>query len=92
MWSLSCQVIEQAYQTHGSPMRRMAKMADQPLIRHIFSHPLNGPEYRRVHEDFSKEHPWFSYKDLKGETHFPSCEIPKQVCEELEDLITSEVK
>lgn len=88
MWSLSCKVIEQAYADHHSPLERMRKIAQPPPIRHVFSHPHNSPEYRKLQEDFSKENPWFSYHDLQGETHFPSVEIPDKVCEQLEDLIS----
>ncbi|ETN42649.1 uncharacterized protein HMPREF1541_01806 [Cyphellophora europaea CBS 101466] len=87
MWSLSCRVIEGAYKAHGSPMERMKKIRDPQPIRHIFSHPLGSPEYRKLHEDMRKDNPWFSYTDLKGETHFPDLEIPQRVCEEIEDLI-----
>lgn len=87
MWALSCRVIEGAYAAHRSPMDRMRKIANPPPIRHVFSHPLDSPVYRQLHEDFAKEHSWFSYADLEGETHFPSVEIPGKVCEQIEDLI-----
>lgn len=87
MWSLSCRVIENAYEAQHSPMSRMRKMAHPPPIRHVFSHPRDSSDYRRLHQDLSNEHSWFSYADLKGETHFPSLEIPQKVCEQLEDLI-----
>lgn len=89
MWSLSCRVIADAYRNHRSPMDRMRRMANPPPIRHVFSHPRDVPEYREIHESFAKENLWFSYTDLKGETHFPSVELPQRVCEELEDLIKS---
>jgi pimeloyl-ACP methyl ester carboxylesterase len=87
MWALSCKVIEQAYATWGSPMGRMEKIKNPPPIRHIFSHPLNSPGYRHLHEEFSAKHSWFSYTDLKGKSHFPSLEIPEQVGQEIEELI-----
>ncbi|KAJ5623007.1 hypothetical protein N7490_011612 [Penicillium lividum] len=87
MWSLSCRVIEEAYRTHGSPMDRMRRMVNPPPIRHVFSHPLDSPEYRQMHKKFSEEMTSFSYKDLEGETHFPSVELPQKVCEEIESLI-----
>ncbi|KAH8893043.1 putative 1H-3-hydroxy-4-oxoquinaldine 2,4-dioxygenase [Thozetella sp. PMI_491] len=87
MWSLSCRVIADAYKTWTSPMARMAAFADPPPIRHIFSHPLDNPQYRQAHQDFAKEHAWFSYTDLKGVTHFPSLEIPARVAEQVEDVI-----
>ncbi|KAM0540643.1 hypothetical protein ACHAPJ_013554 [Fusarium lateritium] len=87
MWSLSCRVISNAYATWGSPLGRMATFSNPSPIHHIFSHPLNKPEYRQLQQDFAKKHSWFTYKDLEGETHFPSLEIPDRVAEEIEDLI-----
>lgn len=87
MWALSCRVIAGAYEAHGSPMGRMKKIPNPPPIRHIFSHPLDSVEYRQLHENFAKENAWFSWTDLKGETHFPSVEIPEKVAEQMEDLI-----
>lgn len=86
MWSLSCRVIAEAYATHGSPMDRMKKINSSPPIRHVFSHPRNSPEYRKLHDDFS-QNPWFTYADLKGETHFPDIELPDRVNAEVEDLL-----
>ncbi|KAK6210925.1 hypothetical protein LQW54_005803 [Pestalotiopsis sp. IQ-011] len=68
-------------------MDRMRGIANPPPIRHVFSHPLDSPAYRQLHEDLAKEHSWFSYADLEGETHFPSVEIPGKVCEQIKDLI-----
>ena len=87
MWSLSCRVIASAYEAWDNPMGRMRQITQPPAIRHIFSHPLNKPEYRQLHERFAVEHPWFSYTDLEGETHFPSLEIPEKVAHEIEDLL-----
>ncbi|KAL2203596.1 putative 1H-3-hydroxy-4-oxoquinaldine 2,4-dioxygenase [Sarocladium strictum] len=87
MWSLSCRVIEDAYKTHTSPMHRMRAIANPPPIRHIFSHPLGSKEYRDLHVELEKEAEWFSWTDLKGETHFPSLEIPEKVCEQTEEMI-----
>lgn len=87
MWALSCRVIADAYVAHGSPMDRMKKIVNPPPIRHVFSHPRDSLPYRQLHDRFARENPWFSYADVKGETHFPSLELPGRVCEELEDLI-----
>ncbi|KAK0386552.1 hypothetical protein NLU13_6387 [Sarocladium strictum] len=87
MWALSCRVIEKAYGTHGSPMQRMKKIANPPPIRHVFSHPLKSEAYRQLHKEMAAEYPWFSFTDLKGETHFPSLEVPEKVCAEIESLI-----
>lgn len=88
MWSLSCRVIADAYATWGTPMGRMSKITQPPPIRHVFSHPLNRPDYRQLHKDFAEKHPWFSFTDLAGETHFPSLEIPEKVAQEIEDLLS----
>lgn len=87
MWSLSCRVIEKAYKTHGSPMGRMNAIKDAPPIRHIFSHPLQAPDYRQLHKDFQEQHPFFSFADLEGKTHFPDLEIPEKCVEQIEELI-----
>ncbi|KAF9895169.1 hypothetical protein FE257_000071 [Aspergillus nanangensis] len=87
MWALSCRVIRDAYERHGSPMGRMEKMESPPLILHVFSHPLDDLDYRRMHEEFRARHSWFSYADLKGETHFPDIEIPGRVAEHIDDLV-----
>jgi hypothetical protein len=90
MWALSCRVIADAYSRYGSPTDRMKMLQSPPPIRHIFSHPLNKPEYRAFHEEFS-QHAWFSYTDLEGETHFPSLELPEKVAGEIDDLIQKTV-
>ena len=87
LWALSCRVIYEAYKAHGSPMGKMKKIAHPPPIRHVFSHPLNNPAYRQLHEEFDRENPWFSWCDLKGETHFPSLELPGKVAEQLECVV-----
>lgn len=87
MWSLSCRVIADAYGKHGSPMDRMSKIQNSPLIRHVFSHPRQNVEYRQLHQDFSAKHDFFSFRDLEGETHFPDLEIPDKVVAEIKDLI-----
>ncbi len=40
-----------------------------------------------MHEELEKEVEWFSWTDLKGETHFPSVEVPERVCEQIEEMI-----
>ncbi|KAJ5883279.1 uncharacterized protein N7473_010165 [Penicillium subrubescens] len=79
--------IAAAYEKYGTPMRRMEMIENPPLIRHIFSHPLNQPEYRKLHEDLSRKHSWFSFADLEGETHFPSLEIPEKVAQQIDQLV-----
>ncbi|KAF5707509.1 1H-3-hydroxy-4-oxoquinaldine 2,4-dioxygenase [Fusarium globosum] len=88
MWSLSCSVIAKAYDNWGTPMGRMSKLKAPPLIRHIFSHPLNQPGYRELHDEFAQKNSWFSFTDLEGKSHFPSLEIPEKVAHEIEDLLS----
>ena len=87
MWALACRVIAAAYQEFGTPMRRMEMIENPPFIRHVFSHPLDQPEYRKLHEELSKKHSWFSFADLKGDTHFPSLEIPEKVAQQIDQLV-----
>lgn len=87
MWALSCRVIADAYGKYGTPMKLMEKIENPPLIRHIFSHPLDNPEYRELHQDFSQKYSWFSYADLEGQTHFPSLELPEKVAAHIDELV-----
>lgn len=86
MWSRACRVIENAYDTWGSPMGRMEQLTEPRPIRHVFSHPKSA-EYDALHEEFRKRNPWFSYTRLDGETHFPGIELPEQVAGELFDFL-----
>lgn len=86
MWARAGRVIDEAYRTWGSPMRRMEALAEPCAIRHVFSHPKIG-EYDALHDDFAARHPWFSYRRLGGETHFPGIELPQQVAAEAIDLL-----
>ncbi|ADI11806.1 putative dioxygenase [Streptomyces bingchenggensis BCW-1] len=86
MWSRSCRVIENAYNTWGSPMARMEQLTHPRPVRHVFAHPKVA-EYDALHEDFRSRNPWFSYTRLEGETHFPALEQPEQVAAELNDFL-----
>lgn len=86
MWSRACRVIENAYDTWGSPMGRMEKLTQPRPIRHVFSHPKSA-DYDALHDEFCSRNPWFSYTRLPGETHFPGIEMPEHVAAELSDLI-----
>ncbi len=86
MWSRACRVIENAYDTWGSPMGRMERLVEPRPIRHVFSHP-KVPEYDQLHEEFRSRNPWFSYTRLNGQTHFPGLELPDRVARELHDLL-----
>jgi hypothetical protein len=65
----------------------MSKITSPPPIRHIFSHPLQVPEYRQLHEDYQANQPFFSFTDLGGETHFPDLEIPEKCVDQVEEMI-----
>ncbi|MFB8003072.1 alpha/beta fold hydrolase [Nocardia sp. NPDC056000] len=82
MWARSCRVIKTAYQHWGSPLERMAAMSEQPSIKHLFSQPTTA-DYARAQEDFESSHPWFSYRNLGGPTHFPTLDSPEPVAEEI---------
>lgn len=88
MWARACRVIENAYNTWGSPMRRMEKLSAPRPIRHVFSHPKIA-EYDASHEEFRARNPWFSYTRLYGETHFPGIELPEHVAVELSNFLHS---
>ncbi|KAF9882855.1 hypothetical protein FE257_004941 [Aspergillus nanangensis] len=86
MWSRGCHEVERAYETWGSPMKRMEAIKEPPLIRHLFSHP-KYPAYVELHEDFQLKHPhWFSFVRLPGDTHFPGIELPESVALALKEL------
>ncbi|WP_425826800.1 alpha/beta fold hydrolase [Streptomyces fractus] len=85
MWARSCRVIADAYGTWGSPLRRMAAMKERRPVRHLFSQPTEA-EYARAQDTFHAEHPWFSYRMVGGETHFPTLDSPAVVAEEIRTL------
>ncbi|WP_084464953.1 alpha/beta fold hydrolase [Microtetraspora fusca] len=87
MWARSGREIENAYATWGSPMGRLEKLAEHRPVRHVFSHPKLAA-YDEHHERFRARNPWFGYRRLDGETHFPGIELPEQVAAEIRDLLT----
>lgn len=86
MWARSGREVQAAYERWGSPMERMAQLAGERPIRHVFSHP-DAPEYDELHAEYAAAHPWFSYARLGGETHFPGIELPAEVAGELRALL-----
>ncbi|GGN78934.1 alpha/beta fold hydrolase [Nocardia rhizosphaerihabitans] len=91
MWARSGREVEKAYHTWGSPMRRMELMSGTRPIRHVFSHPKTDA-YDALHAEFAARHPWFSYRRLPGETHFPGLELPEHVAAELFEFLGSTVR
>ncbi|TDD76824.1 alpha/beta fold hydrolase, partial [Actinomadura rubrisoli] len=69
MWARSCRVIAGAYAEFGSPLRRMAGLAEHRPVKHLFSQPTD-PAYEQAQIDFRARHPWFDYRTLGGPTHF----------------------
>lgn len=88
MWARSCDVIAKAYGTWGSPLQRMEKIPGEQKIRHLFSQPTTAG-YIGAQEEFHRAHPWFSYKLLGGETHFPTLDSPQHVADEIRAMIRS---
>ncbi|WP_051580963.1 alpha/beta fold hydrolase [Pseudonocardia acaciae] len=82
MWALSCRVIADAYAEFGSPLNRMAAMAEPRTVKHLFSQPTD-PAYERAQHEFGRHHPWFDYRMLGGPTHFPSLDSPARVAAEI---------
>ncbi|MCY1306550.1 1H-3-hydroxy-4-oxoquinoline 2,4-dioxygenase [compost metagenome] len=78
MWRRACREIEANYRRWGSPLERMAAIADKPQVRHIYSQPLSE-DYRRMQLDFAADHGWFDPHHIPGNTHFPSLENPVAV-------------
>lgn len=80
MWARSCRVIENAYRTWGSPLKRMAALDPKRSIVHIYSQaPVPG--YEEMQQKFIAEHPWFGFDHISGETHFPTIESPDKVAQ-----------
>lgn len=82
MWARSCDVIAAAYRQWGSPMQRMTRMKQQRPVRHLFSQPTTD-EYVRAHREFADAYPWYSYRLLGGETHFPTLDSPRLVADDI---------
>ncbi|MGA4844222.1 alpha/beta fold hydrolase [Streptomyces sp. G45] len=87
MWARSGREVERAYATWGSPMDRLAALTEPRPVRHVFSHP-KAPEYDEIHARFQERNPWFSYRRLNGETHFPGIELPEEVAAEIRTLLS----
>ncbi|MEV0701241.1 alpha/beta fold hydrolase [Saccharopolyspora sp. NPDC050389] len=66
----------------GSPLARMAAMRENRPIKHLFSQHTD-PGYEVAQADFQTEHPWFSYRNLRGETHSPTLDSPQLVAAEV---------
>lgn len=85
MWRRACREIEICYRRWGSPLERMSSIADKPLVRHIYSQPLD-PGYRRMQQDFAAEHSWFDPCHIPGNTHFPTLENPQAVARAIDEF------
>lgn len=85
MWARSGREIGKAYRRWGSPLQRMAAMAEQREITHIYSQPFE-PEYTQAQVDFAGHHPWFRPNKLPGATHFPTLEQPANVAAAIRDF------
>ncbi|MEV0598689.1 alpha/beta fold hydrolase [Streptomyces sp. NPDC050315] len=88
MWARSCRVIADAYGRWDSPLQRMQAMSEHRPMRHLFSQP-SAPEYVQAQADFQAAHSWFSYRQVRGETHFPTLDSPGVVAEEIRSCTSS---
>ncbi|RBA21764.1 hypothetical protein FPRO05_00113 [Fusarium proliferatum] len=86
-WAYFCWLVEKNYERWGSPMERLGAIEDPPLVRHVFSHPREGP-YLAEHEEFARKHAdWFSFARFDGESHFSIVELPEAVSLQLSHLV-----
>jgi pimeloyl-ACP methyl ester carboxylesterase len=86
-WARSGRTIEEAYRTWGTPLKRLERLSDPPLVHHVYS-GANGVEYGALHEGFRREHEgWFSYHRARGKTHAPHIENPRAVSKQTKMLI-----
>ena len=67
-------------------MQRMAAMAENRPITHIYSQPFE-PEYAQAQLDFAAGHDWYKPNKLPGRTHFPTLEQPKVVAETIRAFV-----
>ncbi|MFE3021531.1 alpha/beta fold hydrolase [Streptomyces sp. NPDC059256] len=82
MWARSCRVIADAYERWGSPLERMSALGEHRPVRHLFSQPT-APAYVNAQREFAARHPWFSYHEVGGETHFPTLDSPEVVADQI---------
>lgn len=80
MWARSGREIAKAYRKWGNPMSRMKSMAKARPITHIFSQPFEA-DYLVAQQEFAASNPWFHPTKLKGRTHFPTLEQPREVAD-----------
>ncbi|MEU1725547.1 alpha/beta hydrolase [Nonomuraea sp. NPDC005692] len=88
MWARSCRVIESAYATWGSPLRRMTALSASRPIAHLFSQP-SLPDYEAVQQEFAAANPWFQPHRIPGQTHFPTLESPSVLAGLVEKFVAS---
>ena len=91
-WGRSGRTVEEAYNTWGTPLKRMEQLSDPPLIHHVYSQPGTA-EYEALHRRFQQQHPaWFSYFHARGKTHVPHIEKPGTVSKQVNALIAKALK
>lgn len=92
MWERSCRLIVDAYNTYGSPMKKMETLDEMRPIMHIYSQsPVSDEEYKELHENFKEKNSWFEYKQILGETHFPDLESPEEVVNYINKFIAEKL-
>lgn len=88
MWNLCCRKIEEAYFKWGTPLKRMKALEEKRRIMHIYTQaPVEG--YEDVQRDFADENPWFDFKIIEGDTHFPTLESPDAFVKHVNDFVAA---
>lgn len=88
MWERSCRRIEEAYNYWSSPLKRMKALEEKRPIVHIYSQAaVEG--YEDIQQKFADENPWFDFKVIKGDTHFPTLESPDAVVDRINEFVAA---
>ena len=86
MWARAAREISLAYGQWGSPQDALACLHPPLPVMHLYAQPKDDA-YLWAQQAFAEAHPWFSVHRLRGETHFPSVEIPEDTAEAIEAYI-----
>ncbi len=86
MWARSAREIGLAYGQWGSPQNALASLHPSLPALHLYSQPKDDA-YLWSQQAFGEAHPWFRVRRLRGETHFPTLEVPEDTLEAIEAFI-----
>ncbi len=88
MWGRSGREIAAAYKKHFSPLRALEKLNPALPVMHIYAQP-SDPAYYQAQQSFAESHPWFSFHRVNAISHFPTLEVPEEICEAIEKFVAS---